>query len=50
MIWWQQLRERLRFRRGQPALDALQANALPAQSLAERVAWAQDLYFFRAWT
>jgi site-specific recombinase len=43
MIWWQQLRERLVSRRGQPALDALLANALPSQSLAERVAWAQDL-------
>jgi len=30
-------------RRGQPALDALLANALPSQSLADRVAWAQDL-------
>ncbi len=43
MIWWQQLRGRWMFRRGQPALDALLSNALPAQSLADRVAWAQDL-------
>jgi hypothetical protein len=43
MIWWQQFRERLIFHRGQPALDALLSNALPAQSLGERVAWAQDL-------
>jgi len=43
MIWWQQFCEHLASRRGQPALDALLANALPSQSLADRVAWAQDL-------
>lgn len=43
MIWWQKFRERLMSRRGQPALDTLMANAQPTQSLAERVAWAQDL-------
>jgi site-specific recombinase len=43
MIWWQQFRERLMARGGEPALDILMANAQPAQSLPERVAWAQDL-------
>lgn len=43
MIWWQKFRERLSSRQGQPALDRLIANAQPSQSLAERIAWAQDL-------
>ena len=44
MIWWQQFRERWASLRGRPALDALLAHARPDQSLAERVAWAEDLF------
>jgi len=43
MIGWQQFRDRLASLRGRPALDALLAHAHPQQSLAERVAWAEDL-------
>ena len=40
---WQQFRDRLASLRGRPALDALLTHARPDQSLAERVAWAEDL-------
>jgi site-specific recombinase len=43
MNWWQQFKDRLASLRGHPALDALLAHARPDQSLAERVAWAEDL-------
>ena len=43
MSWWQQFRDRLASLRGRPALDALLTHAHPDQSLAERVAWAEDL-------
>lgn len=44
MIWWQQFRDRLALLRGRPALDALLEHARPDHSLAERVAWAEDLF------
>lgn len=43
MSWWQKFRDRLASLRGRPALDALLTHARPDQSLAERVAWAEDL-------
>ena len=43
MSWWQPFRDRLASLRGRPALDAVLAHARPDQSLAERVAWAEDL-------
>lgn len=43
MNWWQPLRERWAAGRGGPALDSLLALGRPDQSLAERVAWAEDL-------
>ncbi len=43
MSWWQHFQDRLVSRRGGPALDALLAHARPEHSLAERVAWAEDL-------
>ena len=44
MRWWQTFLDRLALLRGRPALDALLAQARPDQSLAERVAWAEDLF------
>src|SRR5487761_1929178 len=44
MNWWQSFRDRLASLRGRPALDAVLAHARPDQSLAERVAWAEDLF------
>ena len=43
MSWWQKFRDRLASLRGRPALDALLTHARTDQSLAERVAWAEDL-------
>src|SRR5580765_4662797 len=43
MSWRQYFRDRLVLLRGGPALDALVTHARPDQSLAERVAWAEDL-------
>jgi len=40
---WEQLRQRFSARGGQPALDALLAQADSTHSLPERVAWAEDL-------
>jgi len=40
---WQNFQDRLASLRGKPALDALLTHARPDQSLAERVAWAEDL-------
>jgi len=44
MSWWQTFRDRLASLRGRPALDALLAHARPDHPLAERVAWAEDLF------
>jgi len=44
MSWWQSFRDRWTSLRGGPALDALLAHARADQSLAERVAWAEDLF------
>lgn len=44
MNWWQSFRDRLASLRGRPALDAVLAHARPDQPLAERVAWAEDLF------
>ena len=44
MSVWQHFRDRWVSMRGGPALDALLAQARPDQSLAERVAWAEDLF------
>lgn len=44
MKWWQTFQDRWASYRGGPALDALLAHARPDQSLAERVAWAEDLF------
>ncbi len=43
MSWWQHFRDRWASLRGRPALDALLTHARPDQSLAERVAWVEDL-------
>lgn len=43
MSWWQHFRDRLASLRSGPALDALLTHARPDQSLAERVAWVEDL-------
>jgi site-specific recombinase len=43
MMGWHYFSERLASVRRKPALDTLLANAAPGQSLAERVAWAEDL-------
>ena len=43
MSWWQHFRDRLAALRGGPALDVLLTHAHPDQSLAERVAWVEDL-------
>lgn len=44
MNWWRNFQTRLTAQRGGPALDALLAQARPELSLAERVAWAEDLF------
>ena len=44
MGWWQTFRDRLASLRGRPALDTLLAQARPDHPLAERVAWAEDLF------
>lgn len=43
MNWLNKLRERIQGARRVPALDALLTHARPDQSLAERVAWMEDL-------
>lgn len=43
MGWWQQIQNRLVSLQRRPALDALLTHARSDQSLAERVAWAEDL-------
>ena len=43
MFGWQHLKSRLASLQGRPALDALLAHAHPDDSLAERLAWAEDL-------
>ena len=40
---WQRFKDRLAALRGRPALDALVGHPQPDQSLAARVAWAEDL-------
>jgi len=44
MRWWQTFRDRWASMRGGPALDALLAHAQVDRPLAERVAWAEDLF------
>ncbi len=44
MSWLQSFRDRWASKRTGPALDALLAHARPDHSLAERVAWAEDLF------